>query len=82
MSGNFEFNGAGLIMTKYGSAVLRYISYAMILPITTIVGAVILNEKVGVYTYIGLVIVLIGFGLFQSYGQIRKYKSLKVLAMI
>ena len=75
---NFLFNGAGLIMTKYGSAVLRYISYAMILPITTIFGSLILKEKVGIYTYIGLVIVLVGFGLFQSYGQTRKYTSLSV----
>ena len=74
---NFLYNGAGLVMTKHGSAVLRYISYAMILPITTIVGAPIFNERVTIYTYFGLVIVIIGFGFYQSYGQKRKKKKRK-----
>ena len=72
---NFLYNGAGLIMTKHGSAVLRYISYAMILPITTIVGAPIFNERVTVFTYIGLGIVIVGFGLYQSRGHIKKKKT-------
>ena len=76
---NFMYNGAGLVMTKHGSAVLRYISYAMILPITTIVGAPIFDERVTVFTYIGLGIVIIGFGLYQSYGQIKKRKPFQVM---
>ena len=72
---NFLYNGAGLVMTKHGSAVLRYISYAMILSITTIVGAPIFNERVTIFTYIGLGIVIVGFGLYQSNGQIKKKKT-------
>jgi drug/metabolite transporter (DMT)-like permease len=70
---NFVYNMVGLIMTKHGSAVLRYISYAIILPLTTIVGSAVFESIVTPFTYAGLVVVLAGFALYQSFaGKTKK----------
>merc|ERR1711871_977954 len=69
---NFVYNMVGLIMTKHGSAALRYISYAIILPLTTIVGSAVFETIVTPFTYVGLLVVLFGFALYQSFSRAIK----------
>ena len=70
---NFIYNALGLYITKHGSAVLRYISYALILPLATMAGASVFQEKITIYTIIGLVTVVVGFGLYQKYHALQKF---------
>ena len=70
---NFIYNALGLYITKHGSAVLRYISYALILPLATMVGASVFDERITVYTIIGLVTVILGFGLYQKYHALERF---------
>ena len=72
---NFLYNGLGLYITKHGSAVLRYISYALILPLATMAGASVFHEHITVYTLVGLLTVIVGFGLYQRYHALRKFDA-------
>ena len=54
---------------------LRYISYALILPLATIVGANIFRESVTVYTGVGLATVVFGFGLYQKFHAMAGFSS-------
>ena len=72
---NFIYNALGLYITKHGSAVLRYISYALILPLATMAGAQVFHEKITMYTLIGLVTVIVGFGLYQRYHALQMFNG-------
>ena len=73
---NVCFNTLGLYLTKHGSAVLNALSYSMLLPFTT---ALFFTPLLGPYqepltrdayfTFIGLVVVLLGFAIYQLYSQ-------------
>ena len=67
---NFCFNTAGLFMMKHGGAVLSYISYAIILPSTTIAGSAVFKSTVTPFTYGGLVVVMTGFGIYQRFNEV------------
>jgi drug/metabolite transporter (DMT)-like permease len=71
---NVIYNTLGLYLTKVGSALLNAISYALLLPNTTLlfftplVGPV--QEPLTVYSYftvVGLIVVVIGFAFYQHY---------------
>eukprot|EP00965_Chrysotila_dentata_P044999 1494767-Pleurochrysis_carterae.AAC.2 len=68
---NFFFNTLGLWLTKHGGAVLNSISYALLLPLTTIVFSLPLlgryQETAHAATFLGLVIVMLGFGMWRYY---------------
>ena len=72
---NFLYNALGLYITKHGSAVLRYISYALILPLATIIGAPVFKENITVFTIIGLVTVVFGFSLYQRFHAMEAFES-------
>ena len=67
---NFVLNTTGLVLTKHGSAALNAISYALILPLTTVsyslpfLGAH--REELRAPTLVGLLVVLAGFLLYLS----------------
>jgi hypothetical protein len=67
---NFIFNTLGLYLVKHGSATLNSISYAIILPITTLAFTVPMmgpyREHFNINTLDGLVVVLIGFAIWTS----------------
>ena len=67
---NFSFNTAGLYLVKHGSATLNSISYAIILPLTTIAFTFKIlgkfHESFQKTTLYGLIIILIGFILWKS----------------
>ena len=73
---NFLYNALGLYITKHGSAVLRYISYALILPMATMVGSPVFKERITVFTLIGLVTVIVGFSLYQRFHAMESFESL------
>ena len=66
---NFVLNTTGLVLTKHGSAALNAISYALILPLTTVsyslpfLGAH--REELRAPTLVGLLVVLAGFLLYE-----------------
>ncbi len=66
---NFMFNTMGLFLVKYGSATMNAISYAIILPLTTLAFTSpmlgIYQEKYQESTLFGLVVVLLGFFLWK-----------------
>ena len=68
---NFIFNAIGLMLTKHGSAVLRAISYALILPLTSLSFALPFmgqfREVISPWTIGGLFIALLGFAIYQRY---------------
>jgi hypothetical protein len=70
---NFTFNWIGLLLTKHSSATIRSVSYAVILPCTSLAFTLplmgSLQEKITVYTPVAIVIVLLGFALYQRYSQ-------------
>lgn len=72
---NFLYNAIGLFITKHGSAVLRYISYALILPLATIAGGPIFQEKLTVYVGVGLVTAITGFSLYQRYHALNAFDT-------
>jgi hypothetical protein len=67
---NFIFNTTGLYLVKHGSATLNAISYAIILPITTLAFALPMlgryQESFDISTILGLVVVLLGFFLWKG----------------
>lgn len=73
---NVCFNTLGLYLTKHGSAVLNALSYSILLPFTT---ALFFTPLLGPYqeplmrdayfTFIGLVVTLFGFAIYQLYSQ-------------
>jgi drug/metabolite transporter (DMT)-like permease len=69
---NFIFNALGLYITQRGSATLKSVAYAILLPITTVTFSLPFmgsyRESLTPFTWIGLVVVLAGFGLFR-YGE-------------
>lgn len=85
---NVLYNTLGLYLTKVGSALLNAISYALLLPSTTLlfftplVGPV--QEPFTVYSYftiLGLFVVICGFALYQHYDNgISSYQSEPVVA--
>lgn len=71
---NFTWNGCGLLLTKHSSAVLRSLSYSLVVPITSLaftsalMGS--LREPLSRYTLAGLFVVLVGFIVYHnSLGQ-------------
>jgi drug/metabolite transporter (DMT)-like permease len=72
---NFVYNALGLYITKHGSAVLRYISYALILPLATMAGASVFHEQITFYTVFGLVTVIVGFGLYQKFHALAMFEE-------
>ena len=68
---NFLFNAIGLMLTKHGSAVLRAISYALILPLTSLSFALPFmgqfREVISPWTIGGLFVALLGFAIYQRY---------------
>jgi len=65
------FNTAGLYVSKHGSAILNVITYAVLLPITTLLFS--LHPLMGAYTeplrattLVGLLVVVLGFYLYQE----------------
>lgn len=73
---NVCFNTLGLYLTKHGSAVLNALSYSILLPFTTILFFTPLLgpyqeplTRNASYTFIGLVVVLVGFAIYQWYSQ-------------
>lgn len=68
---NFLYNYIGCLMMLEGSAVLRGFSYAMLLPVITVAYSFPFmgpyREFTTVYTWVGLVVVVLGFGLYQRY---------------
>jgi drug/metabolite transporter (DMT)-like permease len=66
---NFIFNALGLYLTKHGSATLKSVAYAILLPITTVTFSLPFmgsyRESLTPFTWIGLIAVLAGFGLFR-----------------
>jgi hypothetical protein len=70
---NFVYNALGLYITKHGSAVLRYISYALILPLATMAGASVFHEAITYYTLVGLITVIVGFGLYQKFHALASF---------
>ena len=75
---NFVFNTLGLYLTKHGGAVLNSISYSLLLPLTTLLFSLPIlgpfRESASPSTYLGLVVVMIGFSLWR-YEQLRHEKS-------
>lgn len=67
---NFTFNTTGLYLVKHGSATLNSISYAIILPLTTIAFSLPIlgrfQETFGTSTLLGLLTVLTGFFLWKG----------------
>ena len=67
---NFVFNTLGLWVTKHAGAVLNSITYALLVPLTTVVFSLPLlgpyQESVHMATLVGLATVLVGFGLWRS----------------
>ncbi len=68
---NLVFNTAGLFISKHGSAILNVITYAVLLPITTLLFS--LHPLMGTYTeplrattVAGLLVVVLGFYLYQE----------------
>ena len=67
---NFAFNTLGLYLVKRSSATLNSVSYAVILPLTTLaftsplLGA--FQEPFRLSTILGLAVTLVGFGLYKS----------------
>lgn len=68
---NLTFNTAGLFVSKHGSAILNVITYAVLLPITTLLFS--LHPLMGAYTeplrattVVGLLVVVLGFYLYQE----------------
>lgn len=68
---NLVFNTAGLYVSKHGSAILNVITYAVLLPITTLLFS--LHPLMGPYTeplrattLVGLLVVVLGFYLYQE----------------
>jgi len=73
---NVCFNTLGLYLTKHGSAVLNALSYSILLPFTTVLFFTPLLgpyqeplTKDAYFTFVGLIIMLIGFGIYQWYSQ-------------
>lgn len=71
---NFTFNYVGLVLTKHSSATIRSVSYAVILPATSLAFSLQfmgeLREKLTIYVPIAIVVVLIGFALYQRFSDI------------
>jgi hypothetical protein len=67
---NFCYNGVGLYVTKHASAVMRSISYSLILPLSTISSAPLFHERISASTFIGLVVVLVGFYFYQHFQEL------------
>lgn len=67
---NFIFNTLGLYLVKSGSATLNSISYAIILPLTTLMFSMpllgIYQEPFQLNTIFGLIAVLLGFMIWKS----------------
>ena len=67
---NFAFNTGGLYLVKRSSATLNAVSYAVILPLTTLAFTNPLlgrfQEPFRLSTIVGLAVTLIGFGLYRS----------------
>ena len=70
---NFTFNWIGLLLTKYGSATIRSISYAIILPATSMAFCLPLmgdlKERLTPFVPVAIVVVLMGFALYQRYAD-------------
>lgn len=68
---NFLFNTTGLWLTKHAGAVVNSISYALLLPLTTIAFSTPLlgryREAPSAATYAGLGVTLLGFGLWRAF---------------
>ena len=66
---NFVFNTTGLWLTKHGGAVLNSISYAMLVPLTTVFFSFPFlgpyQERLHAATFGGLAIVLLGFAFWR-----------------
>merc|ERR1712166_63141 len=68
---NMMFNTLGLYLTQQASAVVCYITYALLLPITTIMFSASFlgkyQESLSGFTFAGLAVVLAGFVIYQKY---------------
>eukprot|EP00656_Telonema_subtile_P013710 TRINITY_DN16966_c0_g1_i2.p1 TRINITY_DN16966_c0_g1~~TRINITY_DN16966_c0_g1_i2.p1 ORF type:complete len:453 (-),score=89.59 TRINITY_DN16966_c0_g1_i2:3-1361(-) len=68
---NMMFNTLGLYLTQQASAVVCYITYALLLPITTLMFSAHFlgqyQESLSGFTFAGLAVVLIGFVVYQRY---------------
>lgn len=71
---NFVFNTAGLFMVKHASAIVNSMTYAVILPMTTIcfsskslLGQY--SEQLSIYTILGLIVVLSGLLCYHHDGN-------------
>lgn len=66
---NFLFNYIGLYLTKHGSAMIKSIAYALLLPATTVTFSLPImgtyREHIRVWTWAGLVLVVVGFLLYR-----------------
>lgn len=75
---NFAFNTAGLYLVKLHSATLNSISYAIVLPLTTLTFSIPLlgkfQEPFQATTLVGLVVVLVGFFLWKSETLYKSYR--------
>jgi len=68
---NLVFNTGGLYVSKHGSAVLNVITYAVLLPVTTLIFSLrplmgAFTEPLSASTVLGLLLVLLGFYLYQE----------------
>ena len=81
---NFVFNTLGLWLTKHGGAVLNSISYSLLLPITTLLFAAPVlgpyRESAFPSTYAGLVIVMLGFGLWRYFEPLTEPVAMRAAA--
>ena len=70
---NFLFNTLGLFLTKHGSAVLNGMSYAILLPMTTVAFSLPVlgpyREELTPFTFGGLACVLVGFLIYQHFSD-------------
>jgi hypothetical protein len=67
---NFAFVTCGLYLTKHGGAALSSLSYSVLLPLATLSNALPLlgrfREQLQGTTVVGLVVVLLGFALYEK----------------
>lgn len=81
---NFAFNTTGLFMTKHASAVMNSITFAVLLPLTTMLFSFKFlgpyQEHFSYFTAIGLVIILIGVGLYHFFSKemLQQRNAIKV----
>jgi len=81
---NMMFNTLGLYLTQQASAVVCYITYALLLPVTTIMFSASFlgkyQESLSAWTFAGLGVVFIGFVIYQKYSFTVAQEEEKLVA--